>query len=460
MQHELFLEKTPYLDFEIFSEDVFSKFAQGASQGYESGKKFAEGDFAKFADRAKQAIAKSSQFADHMSKTTGVSPPLALAMTMAGVTGGASALPMAAIMYFARKHINKMLVNPVSNLVDLAFDSASNKNQKKLMPTISDFQEPDDDYMPYQPKKKRKMMPIDASSWEKVNYSPKKIERLRKREQKRKDWQQFMSKYNRFESHENLSFKNWLLFEEEQEGWLDYGARMLGKGVGAVGGAVVGYGKSIMNALGNRIKEIYQYVSGNPREAVKLASIVGLSMLTGAVVGKISHDVVNAVSNKISGVTGVNPDEVHNSVSQASGIEKGSGDFSGGSSSSGDFGGSDQGASSAVQAKSDAVQATVDAKSDAAQNTMNAKKDIFGRFISPEKQETQNLFRAIRKTFGGNSPQIHTSGIPHGMTIDMNGDGIPDNRMSDYYNKLDKTYYGANGQPEWKFDGKNIIKLK
>lgn len=502
MQYELFLEKTPYEDFEIFNENVFSKFAQGAAQGYQSGKEFAQGDFEKFAGRAQAAIQKGSQFADYMSKKTGVSPALALAMTVAGITGGASALPMAAIMYFARKHINQMLVNPVSNLVDLAFDAADKKKQQNFQ-----YQSSSQPQMPqYDSKKsqrmKRQTMPIDFSS---LN-EPKQGKNYRKRQERKKQYQDFLRSYGKYESNQNISFKDWLFVEEEKEGWMDWGARMLGKGIGAVGGAVVGYSKSVLNALGNRIKEIYDYVSGNPRQAVKLASIVGLSMLTGAVVGKISHDVVSAVSNKISGVTGVNAGDVHNSVSQAAGLsEKGAGDFSG-SASSGDFGSPEQGfsggmgfygkdintnqnmsgtgdfsggmgtygqdfggshADAAIQAKSGATQATFDAKAQATRDLlkaqdaqMDAEMDAEMNAALAPQQDMKNMMNALRNNLGVKSHSLNTSGIPHGMKIDLNGDGIPDNPSTSYFNTNNKIYYGDDGKPLWKWDGKNIIKLK
>jgi hypothetical protein len=68
-----------------------------------------------------------------------------------------------------------------------------------------------------------------------------------------------------------------------------------------------------------------------------MAAIVGVSMATGGFVGKISHDLVQAVSDKIASViANVPAEEIHNTVSNMA-LEKGSGDFSDGSESSGDF---------------------------------------------------------------------------------------------------------------------------
>jgi hypothetical protein len=114
-------------------------------------------------------------------------------------------------------------------------------------------------------------------------------------------------------------------------------------------------------------------------------------------------------------------------------------------------------AQDAATAKSQAAQDAVDAKSQATQHAIAAKRDIFGRLISPEAQEMKNLHHAMRDTFGGNSHELKMGSIPHGMTIDTNGDGIPDNPTFNYYNKTDHTFYGPDGKPEWRFDGKNII---
>ena len=45
------------------------------------------------------------------------------------------------------------------------------------------------------------------------------------------------------------------------------------------------------------------------------------------------------------------------------------------------------------------------------------------------------------------------------MTVDMNGDGIPDNPTFNYYNKTDHTFYGSDGKPEWRFDGNKIMSV-
>jgi len=72
-------------------------------------------------------------------------------------------------------------------------------------------------------------------------------------------------------------------------------------------------------------------------------------------------------------------------------------------------------------------------------------------------QDSRALHRAMRDA-GLDGSQITMGEIPHGQTIDHDGDGNPDNPTTNYFNKGDRTYYGADGQPEWKFDGKKIVR--
>ena len=282
---ELYLERTPYEDFEQLDEAIWSSFTKSFGKSFKNASKSGGKGYDKFASVIGNAITKGQDFANYVQKKYNVSPALAIALTAAGLTGGLSAIPMGAIMYFTRKHINKALTAGVSSVVDTAFDVAQGINQKSNTPQKYDMN----------------MGELSKSS---------------------------ATKYK-----ENLSFKEWL---ELDEGWMDWLASKTGKVLGAGAGYIYGFGKNLLQGLGNRIKEIYSYITKNPREATKMAAIVGTAMLTGGVVGKISHDVVNAVSNKISGIIhGVNPTEVHQTVSQIS--PDGSGDFKGGTSSSGDL---------------------------------------------------------------------------------------------------------------------------
>jgi hypothetical protein len=55
---------------------------------------------------------------------------------------------------------------------------------------------------------------------------------------------------------------------------------------------------------------------------------------------------------------------------------------------------------------------------------------------------------------------LNTSGVPHGTSIDMDGDGRPDNPQENYFNTSDRTYYGKGGKAVWTWDGENLHQVK
>ncbi len=69
---------------------------QGADQNYE-----------KYADVAKQALAKAGDTAKMLSQKSGVPLPLATALIAAGMTGGPTAIPFAALLYFVKQPLMK-----------------------------------------------------------------------------------------------------------------------------------------------------------------------------------------------------------------------------------------------------------------------------------------------------------------------------------------------------------------
>jgi hypothetical protein len=275
---------------------------------------------------------------------------------------------------------------------------------------------------------------------------------------------------------EHISFKEWLEIDESWEG--------AGKFLGRMTGGVYGFFKNLLVALKDRIGEIFQFITKNPREAVKMAAIVGVSMATGGFVGKISHDLVQAVSDKIASViANVPAEEIHNTVSNIA-LEKGSGDFSDGSESSGDFDQAQEGPPSPgpvhgfqsgridnetgneppIDHRHKFIPDSDIDKQRLADEIKNAADrptgyDRFGRSLADlqDKAETRSLFSAIKRAFGGNNHSLKMSSLPHGTDTSQFGGNLP---TTNYYNKSDHMFYGSDGTPEWKFDGKNIIKLK
>jgi hypothetical protein len=252
-----------------FEESVYQSFVGGVKSGYSTQTAKEDAVYAKYADLAKQALNKSKDFAQFMQNKTGISPILAITLTAAGLTGGAAAIPMSALMYFARKYYTKGLSAVVGYGVDKAFDAVAGKQKPELQP-------------------------------------------------------------------ESFSFREWLMTEEEKEGWGEYLAKKTGYGIGAIGGAVASLVKNVYRTVASRMKELKDYITQNPREITKIALTIGLAAATGGIVGKISKDLVNEVGEKIKGLLPTSNDLSH--VQQQIQPEAGSGDFEGGNASGGEFG--------------------------------------------------------------------------------------------------------------------------
>jgi len=252
-----------------FEESVYQSFVGGVKSGYSTQTDKEDAVYAKYADLAKQALNKSKDFAQFMQDKTGISPILAITLTAAGLTGGAAAIPMSALMYFARKYYTKGLSAVVGYGVDKAFDAVAGKQKPELQP-------------------------------------------------------------------ESFSFREWLMTEEEKEGWGEYLAKKTGYGIGAIGGAVSSLVKNVYKTVASRMKELKNYITQNPREITKIALTIGLAAATGGIVGKISKDLVNEVGDKIKGLLPTSNDLSH--VQQQIQPEAGSGDFEGGNASGGEFG--------------------------------------------------------------------------------------------------------------------------
>jgi hypothetical protein len=480
---ELYMERTPYEDFEMLNEAIWDSFTKGMKKSFAKSSSYGEKNYGQFGSFINKAIANGQGMANYMSQKTGVSPALALALTVAGLTGiasagltgGASAIPMGAVMYFTRKHMNKLLGSQVGKLVDKGFDAFGKSPEKK-----------DVEKQQTSPNKSVKKRPYDPSSFEgkwPKNMMPYIRQQASPPIEPRtitpnvQPQSSYFGNFGNIDNHTTFSaprFENFLSFKEwlvNEEGWADSIAKKAGQYIGAGAGYVYGFGKSLLKSVGDRIRDVISYISTNPRQATKMAAIVGVAMLTGGIVGKISHSVVDAVTSKISQIMPhVDPQDLQSTMAQVSPVQDA-------------VAAKSQVAQDAVAAKSQAAQDAVDAKSQAVQHPANkfipdsdvdkqrladeiknaadrpTGYDRFGRSLADlhDKAETKNLFRAMKDAFGGNSHELKMGSLPHGMTVDMNGDGIPDNPTFNYYNKTDHTFYGSDGKPEWKFDGKNIM---
>ena len=259
------------------NEAMGDKFMTGMKTGFTDQMAKEDAAYAKYADAAKSALGKAQDFAGFIEKKTGLSPMLTVSLVAAGLTGGASSIPMAALMYFARKYYTKGL----GKIVDVGVDTLADAGQKVFGGNRQQGQP--------------QLQP------------------------------------------EHFNFKSWLMTEEEKEGWGDWLAGKVGYGVGAVGGAFAAIVKNVYNTVASRMKELASFIAQNPRQAAKIALTIGLAAATGGVVGKLSKDVVNAVGAKIQSLLPQGSDLA--SAQQAIVPEAGAGDFDGGSAAGGDFGG-------------------------------------------------------------------------------------------------------------------------
>jgi len=256
------------------NEAMGEKFMTGMRTGFTDQMAKEDAAFAKYADAAKSALGKAQEFAGFIEKKTGLSPMLTVSLVAAGLTGGASSIPMAALMYFARRYYTKGL----GKMVDIGVDTLADAGQKVF----------------------------GGAKQGQPQLQP-----------------------------EHFNFKSWLMTEEEKEGWGDWIAGKVGYGVGAVGGAFAALVKNVYNTVASRMKELASFIAQNPRQAAKIALTIGLAAATGGVVGKLSKDVVNAVGAKIQSLLPQGSDLAQ--VQQAIVPEAGAGDFDGGSASGGDL---------------------------------------------------------------------------------------------------------------------------
>jgi hypothetical protein len=354
--------ESEYFESEYFESDFFnlskSPFLQGFSSSFKSSYDAPEQHFEKFRDAVLPYIKAAYQGASTISKNTGITFPLVLSMSVAGLTATSSAaVPLAAIMYFARQPLNKLFGKGVSAAVDAVM--GPDQNDKKLSPEPDKKLSPENDMGGNLQKYaqalfnnllkigKRELNPEQwrnfAATYNKINDQARKIpygpqtknlkdmlgQIVNFLKQKKPvtaesfDYELLNPELN-FSITNGLSFRNWLkidesiyMTEEEKQGFFSRMAKGLGSFFGATTGYVAGATKNLFTGLANRVKEIYKYVTNNPKMVVKLAAIVAVSIVTGGVLGKVSHSIQDAISQKVAAlVPDVNPQDVQSAVAQ------------------------------------------------------------------------------------------------------------------------------------------------
>ena len=208
--------------------------------GYQQGKQSADQVYEKYAQQAQNALAKVKNIEQVMSQKTGVPLPLATAMLAAGATGGASAIPVAALTYFARK--------PVTALASKGFDAAWNAGQKMMQKQPAPQLQP-----------------------------------------------------------EHFSFKEWLEIQEA-----GFNMANAAQFAGRMAGKAVGYSQGLGNTIKGRVQEIAKSITNNPKDVAKLAFLVGVGAMTGGVLGNLSRQAVDQITQSVQDyVQGVPAEEIN-----------------------------------------------------------------------------------------------------------------------------------------------------
>lgn len=90
-----------------YEEAFLGSMTKSFKTNYDQAQQGIDQNYEKYADVAKQAIAKAGSAAKMLSQKSGVPVPLATALIAAGITGGATAVPFAALLYFVKQPLIK-----------------------------------------------------------------------------------------------------------------------------------------------------------------------------------------------------------------------------------------------------------------------------------------------------------------------------------------------------------------
>lgn len=234
---------------ERYEEAFLDSMKKGFNTNYAQAQQGINQNYEKYADVAKQAIAKAGDTAKMLSQKTGVPVPLATALIAAGITGGATAVPFAALLYF----VKQPLMKGANKAFDATWDAGAKVagNVRNAGASVRNS--------------------LGSKDQIKTQLQPE-------------------------------SFKAFI----EADSWGDWAGEKLGGAAGTVAGKASGYGSKISNAIGGRIKEIGQYAKNNPKEVARMVFLVGAGAAIGAGVGKITHEVKDFIVQSIKN-QGIDP---------------------------------------------------------------------------------------------------------------------------------------------------------
>jgi len=221
---------------EKYNEAFLDSMTKSFKSSYDQSQQGIDQNYEKYTDVAKQALSKAGSTAKMLSQKTGVPLPLATALIAAGMTGGPTAIPFAALLYFVKQ--------PLMKGANKAFDSTWDAGAKAVQGVRNAVSRD-------QPQSQAQLQPE--------------------------------------------SFRAFI----EADSWGDWAGEKLGGAAGTVAGNLAGYGGKIATSIGSRMKEIGQYAKNNPKEVARMAFLVGAGAAIGAGVGKITHEVKDFIMEKI-----------------------------------------------------------------------------------------------------------------------------------------------------------------
>jgi len=224
----------------------------------------------------------------------------------------------------------------------------------------------------------------------------------------------------------------------QKQGWLG----KVGQGVQKLGQKMAGSEAlskqaGVRGAMAGMGDKWQAFAQKHPKwaQAMKMGGIVGTSMLAGKALGGLSGagaaGAGGAEAGGAEGTPGVDP----GAGADAAGTEVVS--TAEPPPEAAEAGGPEAGGAEATPAVAGGAEPGGEAEAEPGEQPDNRS---FRQRMMDQKFAKFRQDREILQASGQET--LKMSGVPHGQTIDMNGDGVPDNPQTNYFNKSDNTFYG------------------
>ncbi len=291
----------------VIDEAFWDKLTSTFGQSYSKAKGSAEESYEKYAPAVQKALGQVAGKAKEYSEKLGVPLPLATALLAAGLTGGASAIPFATILYFAKKP----LMTYGGQAFDKAWDTVAGaigggaNQQQPQQP-----QDPAQAQQPQQPQAQAQPQQPQAQAQPQQPQQPQQ-----QKKQPRFQMPYPTTTYASMQPLEHMSFSEFVAIMEA-ESWGDWAGEKIGGAAGWLAGKVVGYGKKIGGAIAGRAREIATYAKNNPREVAKMLFLVGAGAALGAGIGKLTAEIKSMIAHNVHSAV---PDADMSAIDQSMG---------------------------------------------------------------------------------------------------------------------------------------------